>query len=154
MRRINNTEATTHTSRENTCSPGTCTGNVTPAVATMPVPITDANQLGPKCCSRASSVVMAQSMFGHLVDGGRLAAAACFDGRMQISLSIVGLNTAGPAPVDALVRTLAKLRDEGFRRVWLAQLPYDVDLPIALGIALREVDGIEVGSAVIPIQVQ
>jgi len=73
---------------------------------------------------------------------------------MDISLSIVGLNNAGPSPVDSLVRNLAKLRDEGFRRVWMAQLPYDADLPIALGIALREVDGIEVGSAVIPIQVQ
>ncbi|HEX9831747.1 MAG TPA: TIGR03564 family F420-dependent LLM class oxidoreductase [Mycobacterium sp.] len=73
---------------------------------------------------------------------------------MQMSVSIVGLSTGGPAGVDALVRNLAKLRDEGFRRVWMAQLPYDADLPIALGIALREVDGIEVGSAVIPIQVQ
>ena len=71
-----------------------------------------------------------------------------------MSLSIVGLNVAGPSPVDALVGNLAKLRDEGFRRVWMAQLPYDADLPVALGIALREVDGIEVGSGVIPIQVQ
>ncbi len=73
---------------------------------------------------------------------------------MQISLSIVGLNTGGPSPVDSLVHNLAELRDEGFRRVWMAQLPYDADLPIALGVALREVDGIELGSAVIPIQVQ
>ena len=75
-------------------------------------------------------------------------------GSMQISLSIVGLNAGGPSPVDALVNNLAKLRDEGFRRVWMAQIPYDADLPIALGVALREVDGIEVGSGVIPIQVQ
>ena len=54
-------------------------------------------------------------------------------GSMQISLSIVGLNAGGPSPVDALVNNLAKLRDEGFRRVWMAQLPYDADLPIALG---------------------
>lgn len=73
---------------------------------------------------------------------------------MQISLSIVGISTAGPAPVDAFVQNLAALRDEGFGRVWLAQLPYDADLPIVLGIALREVDGIELGSGVIPIQVQ
>lgn len=71
-----------------------------------------------------------------------------------MSLSIVGFNAAGPAPVDALVGNLAKLRDEGFRRIWLAQLPYDADLPVALGIALREVDGIEVGSGVLPIQAQ
>lgn len=73
---------------------------------------------------------------------------------MDISLSIIGMNSAGPSPVDSLVSTIAKLRDEGFRRVWMAQMPYDADLPIALGIAFREVDGIEIGSAVIPIQVQ
>jgi 5,10-methylenetetrahydromethanopterin reductase len=75
---------------------------------------------------------------------------------MQISLSIVGLlnDTSGRSPVDALVQSLAELRDEGFRRVWLAQLPYDLDLTTLLAIALREVDTIEVGSGVIPIQVQ
>jgi 5,10-methylenetetrahydromethanopterin reductase len=73
---------------------------------------------------------------------------------MQISLSIVGISTNGPSPVDAFVQNLAALRDEGFRRVWLAQLPYDADLPTVLALALREVDGIEVGSGVIPIQVQ
>jgi F420-dependent oxidoreductase-like protein len=75
-------------------------------------------------------------------------------GRMQISLSIVGISSTGPAPVDRFVENLTKLRDEGFRKVWMAQLPYDVDLPVVLGVALREVDGIEVGSGVIPIQVQ
>jgi 5,10-methylenetetrahydromethanopterin reductase len=78
----------------------------------------------------------------------------CFDGAMRFSLSIVGLSAGEAAPVDALVNTLAELRDEGFRRIWLAQLPWDADLPIALGIALREVDDIELGSGVIPIQVQ
>jgi 5,10-methylenetetrahydromethanopterin reductase len=80
--------------------------------------------------------------------------SACFDDGMQISLSIVGISTSGPSPVDAFVKNLAELRDEGFRRVWMAQLPYDADLPTVLGVALREVDGIEVGSGVIPIQVQ
>lgn len=73
---------------------------------------------------------------------------------MRISLSIVGLPTTGPSAVDAFSQNLADLRDEGFRRVWLAQLPYDVDLPTVLSIAFREVDTIELGSAVIPIQVQ
>jgi 5,10-methylenetetrahydromethanopterin reductase len=73
---------------------------------------------------------------------------------MQISLTVSGMSTTGPAPVDAFVQNLAELRDEGFRRVWLAQMPWDLDLPIELGIALREVDGLDVGSAVIPIQVQ
>ncbi len=73
---------------------------------------------------------------------------------MQISLSIVGLSPTGSSPVDALVGNLAKLREEGFRRVWMAQLPYDADLPTVLGIVFREVDDIEIGSGVIPIQVQ
>jgi F420-dependent oxidoreductase-like protein len=75
---------------------------------------------------------------------------------MQISLSIVGLlgETSGRSPVDDLVQNLAKLRDEGFRRVWMAQLPYDPDLLTLLAVALREVDTIEVGSGVVPIQVQ
>ncbi|HEX2287014.1 MAG TPA: TIGR03564 family F420-dependent LLM class oxidoreductase [Mycobacterium sp.] len=75
---------------------------------------------------------------------------------MQISLSLVGLlsDTNGGSPVDATVKNLAALRAEGFRRVWMAQLPFDPDLMTILAVALREVDDIEVGSGVIPIQVQ
>jgi len=73
---------------------------------------------------------------------------------MDISLSIVGLSAGAASPVDSLVVNLTELRDEGFRRVWMAQLPYDADLTTVLGIAFREVDGIEIGSAVIPIQSQ
>ena len=47
-----------------------------------------------------------------------------------------------------------KMRDEGFRRVWMAQMPSDGDLLTVLAVAMREVDGIEVGSAVLPIQNQ
>jgi F420-dependent oxidoreductase-like protein len=36
----------------------------------------------------------------------------------------------------------------------MAQMPYDGDLTAALAVAMREVDGIEVGSAVLPIQNQ
>jgi 5,10-methylenetetrahydromethanopterin reductase len=73
---------------------------------------------------------------------------------MRINLSLAGISTAGPAPVDAFVQNLAQLRDEGFRRVWMAQMPFDPDLTTILAVALREVDTIEVGSGVIPIQVQ
>jgi 5,10-methylenetetrahydromethanopterin reductase len=79
---------------------------------------------------------------------------ACFDGGMQMSLTVPGIAAADPAPVDRYVENIVKLRDEGFRRLWLAQMPWDGDLTIALGLAFREVDGIELGSAVIPIQVQ
>src|SRR3954462_11017240 len=75
---------------------------------------------------------------------------------MQISLSLVGLisDTGGTSPVDATVKSLAQLRDEGFRRVWMAQLPYDPDLLTIIAVALHEVNSIEVGSGVLPIQVQ
>ncbi len=72
---------------------------------------------------------------------------------MQISLSLVGI-LGGWSPVDATVKTLAKMRDEGFRRVWMAQLPYEADVLTVLAVAMREVDTIEVGSGVLPIQVQ
>jgi 5,10-methylenetetrahydromethanopterin reductase len=72
---------------------------------------------------------------------------------MQISLSLVGL-VGGQSTVDGAIQNLAKLRDEGFRRVWMAQLPYDPDLLTILAVAFREVDTIEIGSGVVPIQVQ
>jgi 5,10-methylenetetrahydromethanopterin reductase len=73
---------------------------------------------------------------------------------MQTSLTIAGISTGGPSPVDTVVQNLADLQDEGFSRVWLAQMPWDLDLVSVLAVALREVANIEVGSAVIPIQVQ
>ena len=69
-----------------------------------------------------------------------------------MSLNLV--SAIGGAPIDSLVSALAKARDEGFRRVWMAQMPYDGDLVTALAVAMHEVDGIEVGSAVLPIQNQ
>lgn len=69
---------------------------------------------------------------------------------MSVNLPIA----VGASSIDALVENLAKLRDEGFRRVWMAQMPYDGDLLTALAVAFREVDGIEIGSAVLPIQNQ
>src|SRR6476469_5753888 len=75
---------------------------------------------------------------------------------MQISLSLVGLlsDSDGASPVDATVKSLALLRDEGFRRVWMAQLPWDSDLMTILAAAFHEVGAIEIGSGVVPIQVQ
>ena len=69
---------------------------------------------------------------------------------MSLNLSVA----VGASPIDATVRALADVRDEGFRRVWMAQMPFDGDLVTALAVALREVDTIEVGSAVLPIQNQ
>lgn len=56
--------------------------------------------------------------------------------------------------IDATVEFLGQLRDEGFGRVWMSQLPYEPDLLTVLAVALREVDTIEVASGVVPIQNQ
>lgn len=48
------------------------------------------------------------------------------------------------APIDDTVETLATLRDEGFRRLWMSQMPYEPDLLTVLAVALREVDTIDV----------
>lgn len=71
---------------------------------------------------------------------------------MQISIfgSLSGLKS----PVDDTVAYLAQLRDEGFRRAWFAQMPYEPDLLTVLTVGLREVDGIEAGTGVLPIQNQ
>src|SRR5262249_2196977 len=72
------------------------------------------------------------------------------------SLTLVGSlgDADSGSPADALVKNLTQLRDEGFRRVWMAQMPWDLDLTTLLGAALQQVDTIQVGSGVIPIQVQ
>ncbi len=142
MSTTSSTVASTHTMWENPRRPGTCTGSVTPAVATMPVPITEANQLGPKFLSRVSSVVMAEHRCTRV-----LRWTAC--GSASTSSSTVGASS-----IDSTVNALAKMRDEGVRRVWMAQMPSDGDLLTVLAVAMREVDGIEVGSAVLPIQNQ
>jgi 5,10-methylenetetrahydromethanopterin reductase len=73
---------------------------------------------------------------------------------MQISLmSYIG-DGGGRPLVDAYVERLTELRDEGFRRVWSSQLPSEPDLLTLLAVSLREVSGIEAGTAVLPIQVQ
>jgi len=73
-----------------------------------------------------------------------------------VQISMFGqLGDAGSSnPVDACVRNVAQLHDEGFRRLWMSQLPYDPDLLTILAVALREVPDIEVASGVLPIQNQ
>ena len=70
---------------------------------------------------------------------------------MRISL-ITGLNNE--SPVESCIRDLTEARDEGFARLWLTQMPFDVDLLTVLAAALREVPDIEVASGVVPIQNQ
>jgi 5,10-methylenetetrahydromethanopterin reductase len=77
---------------------------------------------------------------------------------MQISMFGQLSGPLGPADdtalIDATIALFAGLRDEGFRRVWMSQLPYEPDLLTILGIVLREVDTIEAASGVVPIQNQ
>lgn len=68
-----------------------------------------------------------------------------------MQISILG---ALSASVDDTVGQLTELRDEGFARVWLSQLPHEPDLLTVLAVALREVDAIEVGTGVLPIHNQ
>jgi 5,10-methylenetetrahydromethanopterin reductase len=75
---------------------------------------------------------------------------------MQISMfgQLSALSGFQDNAIDATVAYLAELRDEGFARVWISQLPYEPDLLTVLAVALREVDTIEVASGVVPIQNQ
>lgn len=73
-----------------------------------------------------------------------------------VQISMFGqLGDAGSSnPVDACVRNVAQLHDEGFRRLWMSQMPYEPDLLTILAVALSEVPDIEVASGVVPIQNQ
>jgi 5,10-methylenetetrahydromethanopterin reductase len=69
-----------------------------------------------------------------------------------VQVSVLGSLNDGS--VDEFVQQIDQYRDEGFTRVWLPQTPHELDLLTILAVALREVDGIQVGSAVVQIQVQ
>jgi 5,10-methylenetetrahydromethanopterin reductase len=63
-------------------------------------------------------------------------------------------NLSNKSPVDSCIRDLTQARDDGFARVWMTQMPYDVDLLTVLAAAMHEVSDIKVASGVIPIQNQ
>jgi 5,10-methylenetetrahydromethanopterin reductase len=73
---------------------------------------------------------------------------------MQISMFGQLSGLGGDSPIDATIDYLTLLRDEGFARVWMSQLPHEPDLLTVLAVALREVDTIEAASGVVPIQNQ
>jgi len=58
----------------------------------------------------------------------------------------------GTSPVDDYIEQLRRARDDGFAMVWTPQLWREPDLLTLLALALHEVDGITVGTGVIPIQ--
>lgn len=73
---------------------------------------------------------------------------------MQISILEHPSDGADRSIIDAYVEQVAQLRDEGFTRVWSVQMPFERDLLTAMAVAFREVDGIEIGTGVLPIQNQ
>ena len=73
---------------------------------------------------------------------------------MQVSMFGQLSGPGRESPIDATIANLAELRAEGFRRVWMSQMPYEPDLLTILAVALHEVDTIEVASGVVPIQNQ
>jgi 5,10-methylenetetrahydromethanopterin reductase len=73
---------------------------------------------------------------------------------VQISVNCFLSDDPERSLVDDFVSELAKLRDEGFRRAWMAQMPWQADILTVLAVAFREVDTIEVATGVLPIQNQ
>ncbi|MBV8927701.1 MAG: TIGR03564 family F420-dependent LLM class oxidoreductase [Mycobacteriaceae bacterium] len=73
---------------------------------------------------------------------------------MQINVITYLSDDPRRSPVDVYVEELAQIRDEGFARMWTPQMPWQADLLTVLAVALREVDTIEVGTGVLPIQLQ
>jgi F420-dependent oxidoreductase-like protein len=62
------------------------------------------------------------------------------------------LNPNAGAPVADYIEDLRGLREQGFDTIWSPQLPWDPDTMTAMAIALRELDGITLGTSVVPIQ--
>jgi 5,10-methylenetetrahydromethanopterin reductase len=73
---------------------------------------------------------------------------------MQISLMSLMDTPAGRSVIDTYLERLISARDQGFKRMWTTQLMWEPDLLTVMAAALGQVDEIEVGTAVLPIQVQ
>ena len=73
---------------------------------------------------------------------------------MQISVNCSLGEDPSRSLVDDFVMELAQVRDQGFRRAWVTQMPWQADVLTVLAVALREVDTIEVATGVLPIQNQ
>jgi 5,10-methylenetetrahydromethanopterin reductase len=73
---------------------------------------------------------------------------------MQISVNCFLGDDPSRSLIDDFVTELAQVRDEGFRRAWVAQMPWQADVLTVLAVAFREVDTIELATGVLPIQNQ
>ncbi|WAJ47703.1 TIGR03564 family F420-dependent LLM class oxidoreductase [Mycobacterium sp. Aquia_216] len=72
---------------------------------------------------------------------------------MEISVFTSLGDGDGPTVVNAYIDEVARVSEEGFSRMWTAQLPWETDLLGVQAVALREVPDIELGVGVLPIQV-
>jgi len=94
------------------------------------------------------------------VGGGRRHAGGLRSGRppdtwrVDVRISLFSFLSGYPADslIDSYVADLTAARDEGFTTVWNPQLPWEPDLTVAMAVALREADGITIGTGVLPIQ--
>src|SRR4051812_42370575 len=64
-------------------------------------------------------------------------------------IGIFGGLAGGDGELDSMVKTAAKVREDGFSSYWLPQI-FGVDALTALAVIGREVPDIELGTAVIP----
>lgn len=71
---------------------------------------------------------------------------------MRISLFNYLADSSRGAPVADYVDDVRSMRDEGFDVVWTPQLQWEHDAMTTMAVALREVDGLTLGTGVIPIQ--
>jgi len=71
---------------------------------------------------------------------------------MRMSVFNYLADSCRSAPVDDYVHDVRELRDAGFDTIWTPQLQNEHDALMTMAIALREVDGVTLGSGVQPIQ--
>lgn len=72
---------------------------------------------------------------------------------MKISISALLGDGSGRSAVDVYLENVTRARTEGFERMWSPQLPWEPDLLSVLVAAFRDVPEIEIGVAVLPVQV-
>ncbi len=73
---------------------------------------------------------------------------------MQITLMGYLKTRAGRSAVESYLEELTEARDQGFQRMWTTQMMWEPDLLTIMAAVIGQVSGIEVGTAVLPLQVQ
>lgn len=71
---------------------------------------------------------------------------------MEVNVSSY-LSDGSASSIDTYLERVHRLHAAGFDRLWTPQLPWEPDLMSVLAVAFREVPDIEIGAAVLPVQV-